>query len=101
MGAVTDITAKEVNQAGIDLEENVKKIYKSLEKIRNLVNDSKTYFDSPAGNAIRNKFADSAAEFDKFKEFLDKYGQFLKDVNIVVTRFEDDVAEAAKNIETM
>ena len=54
MGAVTDITTKEVNQAGIDLEENVKKIYKSLEKIRNLVNDSKTYFDSPAGNAIRN-----------------------------------------------
>lgn len=101
MGAVTSITLAEVNKAGEDLKANAKKMYDSLEIIKGLVNESKSYFDSPAGDEIRKKFNTSAEKFENFKQFLDSYGEFLKNVKTVIADYDARAAEAAAKIEAL
>ena len=84
-----------------DIKENAKKMYDSLEKIKSLVDGSKSYFDSKAGDEIRKKFNTSAEKFEEFRQFLDQYGEFLKNVKTLIADYDARVEEAAKSIEPM
>ena len=99
--AVTSITIEEVNKAGEDIKENAKKMYDNNKKIKSLVDGSKSYFDSKAGDEIRKKFNTSAEKFEEFRQFLDQYGEFLKNVKTLIADYDARVEEAAKSIEPM
>lgn len=87
-----------INSAGEDLITDVQKMYESLGRVKNLIDGSKSYFDSDAGNSLRTKFNTSAEKFDEFKTFLNTYGEFLKTFSGNVQKFEDAVKEAVDGI---
>lgn len=87
-----------INQAGEDILADSKKIFDSLEKIRGLIEGSKSYFDSPAGDELRSKFKASSDKFTEFKTFLESYGEFCKNFSGNVQKFEDAVTEAVQSI---
>lgn len=98
MAAVTDVTREEVNKSGEDIIENANKMYQSLSRIKELINASKSYFDSDAGKELRKKFNDSASKFEEFKTYLTEYGEFLKNFSGNIAKFEDAVEEATRQI---
>lgn len=99
MTSTLDIS--KINQAGEDLLSNVQKMYDSLQQIKTLVDGSKSFFDSPAGNDIRSKFNQSAEKFSAYKTFLNTYGEFLKTYSANVKTYEQAVQEAAGEIPVM
>lgn len=101
MAAVTDVTREEVNTAGENIINNAKKMYKSLDNIKQLINGSKSYFDSEAGDDLRRKFNESASKFEEFKNYIIQYGDFLKTFSGNIKKFEDAVKDATKQIPTM
>lgn len=90
-----------INEAGESLVDNAGKMYTSLNNIKNLIEGSKSYFDSPAGDRVRTKFNASAEKFEEFKGFLESYGNFLKTFSGNVKSFEDAVLEATNEIPEM
>lgn len=98
MSYTSDIEVGKVSQAGIDVRTNAGKMYQSLSRIRQLVKESSSYFDSQAGAEIRTKFEQSAAEFENFKTFLNQYGEFLETHAKNVNAFEAAVEEGLSQI---
>ena len=72
------ISPEEVKTAGTKIIEESASMYKSLEEIRSIIESTKGKFDSEGGNELRNKFQQTAAEFEKFRNFINEYGEFLK-----------------------
>jgi hypothetical protein len=95
------LSISKINQAGGELITHAEKMYSSLSTIKDLIAGSKSYFDSPAGDQVRNKFNLSAEKFEEFKAFLVSYGEFLKTFSGNVQSFEDAVEEAAREISHM
>lgn len=95
------LNISKINQAGEDLLGNIQKMYDSLQKIKNLIDGSKSFFDSPAGNEIRGKFNRSAENFGEYKAFLNTYGEFLRTYSGEVKGYEEVVQEAARGIPEM
>lgn len=94
----TTVNKEKVNQSGIDLIDDVTKMYNSLTTIKGYIDNSKSYFDSDAGDALRKKFNTSAAKFEEFRTFLNSYGEFLKTFSGNITSFETAVEDAASQI---
>ena len=97
----SSVDIQKINQAGEDLVENARKMYDSLQKIKGYIDGSKSYFDSPAGDKVRNKFNQSAEKFSEFRDFLDSYGEFLKTFSGNVKGFEETVQEVVSEIPVM
>lgn len=90
-----------INSTGEDMLTEVAKMYTSLNNVKNLVAQSKTYFDSDAGNELRRKFNASADKFSEFQSFLNTYGEFLKTFSGNIQKFEDAVRAAVNGIPTL
>ena len=97
----SSVDIQKINQAGEDLVENARKMYDSLQKIKGYIDGSKSYFDSPAGDKVRNKFNQSAEKFSEFRDFLNSYGEFLKTFSGNVKGFEETVQEVVSEIPVM
>lgn len=94
----TIVDKAKVNQSGIDILNDVKKMYTSLVNIQRYINNSKDGFDSEASDALRKKFNNSAAKFEEFKTFLNSYGEFLQNFSGNITSFETAVEDATSQI---
>lgn len=94
----TSLDRAQINRAGENLLEDVKKMYSSLTKIKELLNGSTAYFQSEAGDTIRRKFNTSAEKFEEFQSFLNSYGEFLKTFSGNVQSYEEAVKDAANQI---
>ena len=92
------LDSKQINKAGEELIDDVKKMYDSLGRVRNLIEGSKSYFDSDSGNQLRIKFNTSAEKFGEFQSFLNTYGEFLKTFSGNVQRYETAVKEVIDGI---
>lgn len=90
-----------INAAGEDILTDAKKMYDSLERVKTLIDGSKSYFDSEAGDALRKKFNTSAEKFEEFRSFLNTYGDFLKTFSGNVQKFEDAVKNVVDEIPNM
>lgn len=94
MAVVSELSTEKINQAGIDLIDNAEKMYSSLKEVKALIEGSKSYFDSSAGDQMRNKFNESAAKFEEFKSYLTDYGEYLKTFAGNVVSYENAVMDA-------
>lgn len=90
-----------INQAGEDLLVDVQKMYQSLEKVKDLINSSSSYFDSEAGKKLRKKFNTSAEQFGEFQSYLNQYGEYLKTFSKNVELYENAVKDAVEGIPTL
>lgn len=97
----TEVNPAKVHQAGEDIIADAAKMYESLNKVKNLIDGSKSYFKSGAGDQLRNKFYASAEKFQEFEAFLKKYGEFLETYSGNIESFETAVKEALAQIPTM
>lgn len=98
MSDVSTLDRQKIKTAGDDLISAADKMYGSLGKISDLINGSKAYFDSPAGNSLRAKFNASAEQFKEFQTFMKTYGEFLQNYSGNITKYEDAVQEAVNSI---
>jgi len=101
MSMNTKLDIQKINQAGEDVLSNVKAMYDSLGRVKNLIDGSKSYFDSPAGDDLRKKFNQSAQKFGEFQSFLNTYGEFLKTFSENYRDFEGEVQDAVREIPTL
>lgn len=90
-----------INKAGEDLIDKAQQMYESLGRVKNLIEGSKSYFDSEAGNSLRTKFNTSAEKFEEFKTFYNTYGEFLKTFSDNVQRYENAVKETVDGIPSL
>jgi len=67
-----------LREAGGDILSAAGKMYTELTNVQNEMNSSTAYFDSQAGEELRNQFKASAAKFEEFKETMDAYGKYLQ-----------------------
>lgn len=94
----SELDRAKINMAGEDFINDVQKMYESLERVKNLIDGSKSYFDSEAGEALRTRFNASAEKFGEFKTSLNQYGEFLKKFSGNVQQFEEAVKETVNEI---
>lgn len=94
MAVVSELSTEKIKQAGIDLIDNAKKMYSSLNEVKALIDGSKSYFDSPAGDQLRKKFNESAVKFEEFQSYLSTYGEYLKTFAGNVVTYENAVMDA-------
>ncbi|MCD7838797.1 MAG: hypothetical protein LUG65_07795 [Clostridiales bacterium] len=90
-----------INQAGVDLQEDVAKMYQSLENVKDLIDKSSSYFDSKAGKTLRTKFSASAEQFETFRSYLNDYGEYLKTFSKNVGLWDETVEEVVNGIPTL
>ncbi|KIR01539.1 hypothetical protein P261_00353 [Lachnospiraceae bacterium TWA4] len=100
-GYTSQLDIQKVRQSGEDLITNVEKIYSSLTKISELINGSKSYFDSQGGDSVRKKFSESAQNFETFKKSLISYGEWLKSFSGNVQSYNNAVQEAVEKFESL
>ena len=79
MPNISTIDPKKVQTAGNDLLEQAKRMENALNKIKDYVNNTKSFFQSEGGDKTRANFNSSAAKFTEFKKFTDEYGKFLQE----------------------
>ena len=72
------ISPEEVKTAGTRIIDESAAMYKALEEIHSIIEGTKGNFDSEGGQELRKKFQQTAAEFEKFRGFINEYGEFLK-----------------------
>ena len=72
------ISPEEVKTAGTKIIDEGAAMYKALEEIRSIIEGTKGKFESEGGEELRSKFQQTAAEFEKFRSFINEYGEFLK-----------------------
>ena len=94
----SELDAAKIKQAGVDIEENVTQMYQSLERVKTLINESRSFFDSDSARKMRNKFNTSAEKFDEYKNFLKTYGEYLKNFSGNVVRYNEAVSEGLGDI---
>lgn len=87
-----------VQKAGETIKTNANKMLSSLNEIKNIVNNTKSYFQSEGGDSTRKNFNESAAKFDEFKKFIDEYGQFLESYGGGQEKLDDKVASLGASI---
>lgn len=92
---ISELSSKDINRAGEDLIDQVTKMYSSLTNIKNLVEGSKSFFNSPAGDSVRTSFNASAEKFENFRSEFNSYGEYLKTFAGNVEKYEEAVKEAA------
>ena len=94
----SELDRTKINQAGIDIEDNVTQMYQSLERVSKLINESKSFFDSDSAQKMRSKFNASAEKFGEYKSFLMTYGEFLKNFAGNVALYNEAVIQAVDDI---
>ena len=94
----SSLNREKINQTGADILESADQMYNSLSRIKDLVDQSKNYFDSEAGESVRNKFTTSAEQFEKFRADLKSYGEFLKIFSDNVIKFETSVQDTVNSL---
>lgn len=72
------ISPEEVKNAGTRIIEESASMYRDLTDIQEVINGTKRMFDSEGGDKLRQEFQETAAEFEKLKNFINAYGEFLK-----------------------
>lgn len=87
-----------VQKAGDTIKSHAAKMFTSLNEIKSIVNNTKSYFQSEGGDATRNNFNESAAKFDEFKKFIDEYGQFLESYGGGQEKLDNKVASLGASI---
>lgn len=92
------LDSAKINATGTDMLNEVKKMYDALNTVKGLVDGSKSFFDSPAGDELRKKFNTSAEKFQEFQKFLNTYGEFLQAFSGNVVSFENAVKDAVDGI---
>ncbi|MBQ2963362.1 MAG: hypothetical protein IJE14_01745 [Clostridia bacterium] len=92
------IDIKKVNAAGTEIIDEGKKMFNSLENIKNIINQGKKSFDSEGGEEIRKNFNTSAQKFEEFKRFVAKYGEFLQNYSEEQRRLNEEIAKIAQKI---
>lgn len=98
MAFTSKIEVARVKTAGQDLIDNTSKMYEALSSISAEIQGSSSCFDSPAGQQLRAQFAQTAAEFENFRTFLNQYGEFLNTHALNVDAFEAAVEDGLGQI---
>lgn len=87
-----------VQKAGETIKIHANKMYTSLEEIKSIVNNTKSYFQSEGGDSTRKNFNESAAKFDEFKKYVDEYGEFLESYGGGHKKLNDKIASLGAGI---
>ena len=98
MSFTSTIEVSKVKNAGNELIENTTKMFNALNSISTEIQNSSSCFDSAAGQQLRSQFAQTAAEFQNFRTFLNQYGEFLNTHASNVDAFEAAVSEGLGQI---
>ena len=94
----SELSVAEINKAGTDIIEQANNMFQSLQNVRTLINNSKQFFDSPAGQKVRTKFDQSAREFENFKNFLKSYGEFCQNFSRNMQSVEQAIQDTTDQI---
>ena len=87
-----------VQKAGETIKTNANKMLSSLNEIKSIVNNTKSYFQSEGGDNTRKNFNESAAKFDEFKKFIHEYGEFLQSYGAAHVKLDTEVSDLANKI---
>lgn len=96
MANTVKIDVVKVQNAGTTLQTEAVKMKQALDSIKDIVNNTKSYFQSDGGDDTRKSFNDSAAKFEEFKKFVNEYGEFLKSYGSGHKKVDDAISTAAK-----
>lgn len=96
MAGTVRIDVTKVQNSGETLQTEAIKMKQALESIKDIVNNTKSYFQSSGGDETRRSFNESAAKFDSFKKFVDEYGEFLKSYGRGHEKLDQSISDAAK-----
>lgn len=77
MSDIIKLDFEKIEQAGNDIKQSSKEMFNILKEVNNVMTNSKSVYDSKSGEEVRTSFKKNSAEFDEFKEKMDKYGEFL------------------------
>lgn len=94
----TTVTRELVNANGQDIISEAAKMYTSLSRISDIINSSKSDFDSEAGDNVRKDFNASAAKFQEFETYIKSYGEYLETFAGNILSFENAVKDASSKI---
>ena len=95
---VVTIDPFKVQKAGDNVLSESKKMENALNAIKDLVNNTKSFFQSDGGDKTRQNFNSSAAKFAEFKKFTDEYGQFLQSYGKAQEKLDDEIANIGSKI---
>lgn len=67
-----------VKNAANTISNQSRTMKKTLDDIKRIINDTKSYFKSDGGDEARRNFNQSAEKFDDFERFVKEYASFLE-----------------------
>ncbi len=89
------IDPSKVNKAGQAIIADAKTMYTALDNIKNIINNTKSFFKSEGADTARNNFNASAEKFATFKSGIESYGSFLCSYGGAVSNIDDKIKEIA------
>lgn len=92
------LSREQIKKAGDDVINETAKLFQCMQNVKELMDGSKSFFNSPAGDNVRKKFTASAQEFEVFRKVLNEYGQFLIDYAKTYDTLETKINEVASQI---
>ena len=98
MPNIVTIDPFRVQKAGDSVLEESRKMETALNAIKDLVNNTKSFFQSEGGDKTRSNFNASAGKFAEFKKFTDEYGQFLQSYGKAQEKLDDEIANIGSKI---
>lgn len=96
MANTVKIDVVKVQNAGATLQTEAVKMKQALDSIKDIVNNTKSYFQSDGGDETRKSFNESAEKFEEFIKFVNEYGEFLKNYGSGHKQVDEAISTAAK-----
>lgn len=89
------IDPKKVHEAGTTILNEANTMKQALDCIKDIINNTKNYFQSEGGDEVRTKFNESAQKFEEFKKFINEYGDFLKSYSEGHDKLDQEIMDSA------
>lgn len=93
---VTTIDPAKVSAAGDTLIENGSLMYSQLQAISDIIENTRNHFRGLGGDEVRAQFFKTAEHFERFKKFVEEYGEFLRGYSQTHQAAADEIANIIK-----
>lgn len=88
----------QIKKTGQDLIEMANRMFTTLSEAGRIVDETKQSFDTPEGNTMRQMFASLSGDFNKFKQDVTGFGEFIDQYGTEGERLKENVGTAARRL---
>lgn len=88
----------QIRKSGRELADMAEQMFATLSEAGKVVDETKASFDTPEGDSMRQMFDSLKTEFEKFKQDVTGFGEFVETYGLRGEELKDNVATAARKL---